>query len=154
MARSRWKKQHGKLTLRSGFEVKTAKYLEENGVDYTYEEDVIEYTVPESKHKYKPDFRLPNGIFLECKGRFTAADRKKMSLAIEQNPDLDIRMLFMTNNTLNRSSRTTYTDWCDKRGIKCHVSSKGEIPKEWHAEQKGQTTNDRQARTKARKRNR
>lgn len=153
MARSRWKKEHKGLTLRSGFEVKAAKYLDDSGVEYTYEEDVIPYVIPESTHKYRPDFKLANGIYIEAKGRFTAADRKKMSLVIEQNPDLDIRMLFMSNNTLNRSSRTTYTDWCDKRGIKCHVSSKGEIPKEWHAEQKGKK-NDRQARTQGRRRNR
>lgn len=131
MGRSRWKKQHGGKTLRSGFEVKTAKFLEENNVGYEYEEDVLSYVVPESTHKYKPDFRLPNGIYIECKGRFTPADRKKMSLVIEQNPDLDIRLLFMLNNKLSRSSKTTYVDWCTKRGIKCHVSSKGEVPLAW-----------------------
>lgn len=131
MARSRWKKQHGGKTLRSGFEVKTAKFLESNNVRYEYEEDVLSYVVPESIHKYKPDFRLPNGIYVECKGRFTPADRKKMSLVIEQNPDLDIRLLFMVNNKLSRTSKTTYVDWCMKRNIKCHVSSKGEIPLAW-----------------------
>lgn len=131
MGRSRWKKEHGGKTLRSGFEVKTAKFLEENNIRYEYEEDILSYVVPESTHKYKPDFKLPNGIYVECKGRFTPADRKKMSLVIEQNPDLDIRLLFMLNNKLSRSSKTTYADWCAKRGIKCHVSSKGEVPLAW-----------------------
>lgn len=131
MARSRWRKEHKGKTLRSGFEVKTARYLDERKIEYEYEEDILSYVVPESTHKYKPDFRLPNGIYVECKGRFTPADRKKMSLVIEQNPDKDIRLLFMLNNKLSRTSKTTYTDWCTKRGIVCHVSSKGEIPLDW-----------------------
>lgn len=153
MPRSKWKKQYNGDTLRSGFERKVAQFLTEREVVYEYETVKVKYIVPETTHTYTPDFRLPNGILVEVKGRFTAADRKKMSLAIEQNPDLDIRMLFMTNNTLNRSSRTTYTDWCDKRGIICHVSSKGEVPMEWLQEQKGPNKNGRkQERTKAGKR--
>lgn len=136
MARSKWKKDHKGLTLRSGFEERTAKYLDSNKVKYEYETLVVDYVVPESTHKYKPDFILPNGIIVECKGRFTPQDRKKMSLVIEQNPDKDIRLLFMLDNTLSKSSRTTYSSWCEKRGIKCHVSKNGEIPVEWIKEKK------------------
>lgn len=129
--RSRWKKAYKGDTLRSGFELKTAKYLEDKGIPYEYETLVVPYSVPASKHKYKPDFILPNGIVVECKGRFSPADRKKMSLVVEQNPDLDIRLLFMLDNTLNRSSKTTYSMWCEKRGIKWAVSKAGEVPEEW-----------------------
>lgn len=131
MARSRWKKKHKGETLRSGFELKTAKYLDERKIKYEYETLAVKYEVPASNHTYKPDFILPNGIIVECKGRFTAADRKKMSLVIEQNPELDIRLLFMVDNTLNKSSKTTYSMWCEKRNIKCHVSRAGEVPPEW-----------------------
>lgn len=131
MARSRWKKQHNDNTLRSGFEKRLAEFLDKKNVEYEYEKVKVKYVVPESVHTYTPDFRLPNGVIIEVKGRFTPADRKKMSLAIEQNPDLDIRLLFMLNNTLSRASKTTYVDWCTKRGIKCHVSRQGEIPDEW-----------------------
>lgn len=156
--RKKWKKKHGDLTLRSGFEARTAKYLDSIGVDYTYEEDKIPYVVPESTHKYTPDFKLDNGIYVETKGRFTAQDRKKMSLVIEQNPDKDIRLLFMVNNPLNKGSKTKYTDWCEKRGIICAVSAKGEVPKEWlnkpatADEQKGATNNGKG--TQAGRRNR
>lgn len=92
---------------------------------------MVHYSVPASNHKYKPDFILPNGVIVECKGRFSPADRKKMSLVVEQNPDLDIRLLFMLDNTLNRSSKTTYSMWCEKRGIKWAVSRAGEVPQEW-----------------------
>lgn len=136
MPRSKWKKSHKGLTLRSGLEKKVAEYLDKTGVGYEYETVKISYTVPERVHTYTPDFILPNGIITEVKGRFTPADRKKMSLVIEQNPDLDIRMLFMVNNRLSRTSKTTYVDWCAKRNIKCHVSSKGEIPEAWLKEKK------------------
>lgn len=136
MARSRWKRAHNGLTLRSGFEERTAKYLDGKKVKYEYETVTIDYVVPESTHKYKPDFILPNGIIVEAKGRFTPQDRKKMSLVIEQNPDMDIRLLFMLDNTLSKASKTTYSMWCEKRGIKCHVSKNGEIPDEWIKEKK------------------
>jgi hypothetical protein len=155
MTRRKWKKQHGDLTLRSGFEAKTAKYLDGLNAKYGYEVDKLSYVIPESTHKYTPDFKLENGIYVETKGRWTAADRKKMSLVIEQNPELDIRMLFMTDNTLNRSSKTKYSDWCEKRGIKCYVSSKGEVPMEWLKEkQQGETKHVEGKGTKAGKRSR
>ena len=135
MARSRWKKQHRGQTLRSGFEVKVAKALDEQEVPYEYEQLKLSYEVPTSVHTYTPDFRLPNGIIIEAKGRFSPADRRKMALVVEQHPDKDIRLLFMLNNTLSKVSKTTYTDWCDKRGIKCAVSKTGEVPEDWLIEE-------------------
>lgn len=132
MGRSRWKKTHKGQTLRSGFEVKVAQHLDTKKVPYEYEQLKLSYEVPPSTHSYKPDFQLlKNGIIVEAKGRFSPADRRKMALVIEQHPDKDIRLLFMLNNTLSKVSKTTYTDWCDKRGIKCAVSKTGEIPAEW-----------------------
>ena len=134
--RNKWRKLHNGLTLRSGLEQKVAKHLDSKKVKYEYETMVVAYTVPESVHKYTPDFILPNGIVIEVKGRFTAQDRKKMSLVIEQNPDLDIRLLFAVDNTLSKSSKTTYSAWCERRGIVCHVSKDGTIPQEWLDEKK------------------
>jgi hypothetical protein len=57
-----------------------------------------------------------------------------MAAVIEQNPDLDIRMLFMRNNPITKTSKTKYSDWCDKRGIKYHISANGSVPEEWIAE--------------------
>lgn len=132
MSRRKWAKSHKGNTLRSGFELKAAKYLDSKKVKYGYETEIIEYEVPKSKHKYKPDFILPNGVIVEAKGRFTPADRKKMSLVIEQHPELDIRMLFMLDNKLSKASNTTYSTWCEKRGIKSHVSKAGELPEDWY----------------------
>jgi hypothetical protein len=120
---------------RSGFEVKVKKSLESRGIEFKYESEKLPYIVPESKHLYTPDFIVQTGvgttIYVEAKGNFTAADRKKMKLVIEQNPDKDIRMLFMRNNKIQRNSKTTYGSWCDKHGIKWAVSSLGHVPETW-----------------------
>ena len=52
-----------------------------------------------------------------------------MVLVIEQNPKLDIRMLFERDHKISKRSKTRYTEWCEKRGIVCAVGR--EIPKEW-----------------------
>ena len=117
--------------LRSGYEKKVRKCLEENKVQYTYESMVIKYVVPETKRSYTPDFVLKNGIIIESKGYWDAASRSKMALAIEQNPHLDIRILFQRDNAINKGSKTHYSDWCKKRGIKYAISPQGIIPEEW-----------------------
>jgi predicted GNAT family acetyltransferase len=138
------KKPQGKAApkLRSGFEKKVKDSLEKRGVSYEYESTNVPYVVPESKHRYVPDFKLPNGVFVEAKGKFDAAARKKMSLVIEQNPDVDVRMLFMRDNKLTKSSKTKYSDWCEKRGIAYHVSAAGEIPAEWLEIKKKENANE------------
>lgn len=118
-------------TMRSGFERKIAAALTERGIEYEYEVDKITYTVPESKHYYVPDFKLPNGVYVEGKGIFDRDSRQKMVLVIEQNPDKDIRILFMRNNKLTRTAKQTYGEWCDKRNITWAVSTKGEVPEDW-----------------------
>jgi DUF4097 and DUF4098 domain-containing protein YvlB len=121
--------------VRSGYEAKVRKSLESRGVDYEYEKDVLPYIVPQSTHKYHADFTVKcesgHTLYIESKGNFTAADRKKMKLVIEQHPDKDIRMLFMRNNKIQRNSKTTYGMWCDKHGIKWAVSSTGHAPDSW-----------------------
>ena len=117
--------------LRSGYEKKVRKCLEENKVQYTYESMVIKYVVPETKRSYTPDFVLENGIVIESKGFWDSTSRSKMALVIEQNPHLDIRILFQRDNAINKGSKTKYSDWCKKRGIKHAISPQGIIPEEW-----------------------
>ncbi len=63
------------------------------------------------------------------KGFFDFADRQKHLLVKEQNPDIDIRFLFVNaNNKLNKSSKTTYGAWCDKHKI---LWAEKRIPNEW-----------------------
>lgn len=150
MARSRWKKSYNGDTLRSGFEVRGAKFLDEKKIEYGYETVKLKYLVPESSHVYTPDFNLENGIVLEYKGRFTPEDRKKMMLIKEQYPELDLRLVFMVDNTLTKNGKTKYSDWCIKKGYTYHVARDGSLPDDWLAPKKGEAVAKKKER-KARK---
>ncbi|WP_373088740.1 hypothetical protein [Zhongshania sp.] len=142
MARGRLYKFE-KWTLHSKYEVGIAEDLREKGIEFDYEAKTFKYTVqvphthctecgakPASKTaKYTPDFFLPNGIIVEAKGRWTSSDRKKMAAMAEQYPELDIRMLFKSDNWLTKAHRDSYSTWCEKRGIPYHVGDV--IPEEW-----------------------
>jgi len=118
--------KHG---YRSGLEDKISEQLKSLSVPVRYEELKISYSVPESLHTYTPDFELPNGIIIESKGRFVAADRKKHLLIKQQYPHLDIRFVFSNSRTkINKGSKTSYADWCNKFGF---LYADKLIPKEW-----------------------
>jgi len=103
---------------RSGLEDKIADQLKSLSVPVKYEELKITYSVPESLHTYTPDWQLPNGIIIESKGRFVAADRKKHLLIKQQYPHLDIRFVFSNSKAkINKGSKTSYADWCNKFGF-------------------------------------
>jgi hypothetical protein len=107
----------GTFIGRSGLEDRLGEFLRERGVEFSYEEDILEYNVPAKVGKYKPDFRIKE-IYLETKGRFTSEDRKKMLFVFRSNPGLNLLMVFpKPNNTITRRSKTTYWMWCDKNGI-------------------------------------
>jgi|TARA_Y100000004_G_scaffold168844_1_gene202598 hypothetical protein len=115
------------MAFRSGLEEKVADLLVELGVKYEYESTKVPYVI---QHSYTPDFILPNGIWLECKGYWDSADRKKVKSVIEQNPDIDLRMVFQAPyNTISKKSKTTYAKWCERHGIKW--ASFATIPIEW-----------------------
>ncbi|WP_197531780.1 endodeoxyribonuclease [Azorhizobium caulinodans] len=117
--------------FRSGLEVKIAEELTAQGVPVQYEDpdSVIYYVKPAQKSRYTPDFRLPNGIIIESKGRFVTADRKKHLLIRDQHPDLDIRFVFSNSRQrISKQSKTTYAMWCEKNGFKYADRS---IPAEW-----------------------
>jgi Phage endonuclease I. len=103
--------------------------LENAGIPVEYEQKVIHYTTPETPHKYRPDFELPNGIIIETKGRFVLDDRKKHIQVKEQNPELDIRFVFSNSKSkIAKTSSTTYASWCLKNGFKFADKL---IPSEW-----------------------
>lgn len=117
-----------KYGYRSGLEGKISAQLTEAGVDFEYETFKIEYQVNETR-KYTPDFRLPNGIIVETKGRFVSDDRKKHLLVRQQRPDLDIRFVFSNSKAkLNKGAKSTYADWCIKHGF---LYADKFIPEEW-----------------------
>lgn len=121
-----------KYGFKSGLEENISKQIEGRGIEVQYESEKVDYIIPASEHTYNPDFKLPNGIRVETKGRFVLADRKKHLLVKEQNPNLDIRFVFSNSkNKINKKSKTTYGDWCDKHGFKY---ADKEIPDSWFSE--------------------
>lgn len=126
-----------RLGFRSGLEVKAAAQIAAAGLPVAYETTVIAYTVPQRTARYKADFRLPNGIIVETKGRFVSDDRKKHKLLKEQFPDLDIRLVFNNPNArISKASATTYAKWCDTLGIPYAkaVTRDAPIPAAWLTE--------------------
>ena len=115
------------MAFRSGLEERVADLLSELGVSYEYESTKIGYVI---QHTYTPDFVLPNGVVLECKGYWDAEDRRKIKNIKKQEPYLDLRMVFQSPFTkINKNSKTTYAKWCDKHDIPwTHFHN---IPIEW-----------------------
>ena len=119
---------------RSGLEESVDAILKQTGIDGQYEQHKVSYTIPLSYHEYTPDFRLPNGIFIETKGRFVIEDRKKHLLIKQQHPEIDIRFVFQNSkNKIRKGSPTTYGDWCKKHGF---LYADKVIPQEWLNERK------------------
>lgn len=118
-----------KYGFKSGLEETISTQIEGRGIVVQYETEKIGYVIPTSNHTYNPDFKLPNGIFVETKGRFVASDRKKHLLVKLQHPELDIRFVFSnSNNKITKNSKTTYGDWCVKNGYKYADKI---IPEDW-----------------------
>ena len=94
-----------KYGYRSGLEHKLSVYLDELKVSYLYEQIKIEWE-DLAYRTYTPDFVLDNGIIIEPKGMFTAADRRK----------------------LRKGAKSTYAEWCIKYGFKYYDRI---IPEDW-----------------------
>ena len=113
--------------FRSKLEENIAALLDGSGVSYGYESEKLDYTI---EHTYTPDFVLPNYTYIEAKGYWSAADRRKILNVKKANPEVDLRMVFQSPyNKINKKSKTTYAMWCEKHDIPW--SSYHNIPLEW-----------------------
>ena len=125
-AYNKLKEQH-EPKFRSKLEKNIADLLEQLGVSYLYESEKLSYTI---HHNYTPDFVLPNYTYLEAKGYWDPADRRKILAVKRDNPAIDIRMVFQSPyNTISKKSKTTYAKWCEKHDIPW--TSYKDIPIEW-----------------------
>jgi hypothetical protein len=115
--------------FRSGFERSIAEDLEARGIKFEYEERKIPFVQPAKKRTYLTDFTFPNGVVVESKGRLTRLEREKLLLIKQSNPDLDLRLLFMRDNKLSRTSRKKYSDWANEHGIPCAIGTT--VPEGW-----------------------
>jgi len=113
--------------FRSKLEERVADLLFELGVSYKYESEKLSYTI---EHNYTPDFVLPNYTYLETKGYWDAADRRKVLAVKKANPQIDLRMVFQAPyNTISKKSKTTYAKWCERHDIPW--TSYHDIPLDW-----------------------
>ena len=118
-----------KAGYRSGLEEDTAKMLTKMKVPYTYEKTKIKWE-DFMVRTYTPDFVLHNGIIIETKGRFMAADRRKhLEIRKQYGDEYDIRFVFSNSKSkLSKGAKSSYGDWCTKNGF---LYADTVIPKEW-----------------------
>jgi len=113
--------------FKSKLEERLATLFSTLGVSYEYESEKVAYTI---QHHYCPDFILANHVYLEAKGYWAPADRRKILAVKKDNPDLDLRMVFQAPyNKINKKSKTTYAMWCEKHDIPW--TAYHDIPIEW-----------------------
>ena len=106
-----------KYGFRSGLELTISDKLKSDKVKFRYESIKIEWE-DVAYRTYTPDFILYNGIIIEVKGRFTAADRRKHLLVRKQHPHLDIRFVFENSNAkIRKGSKTSYAMWCVRHSL-------------------------------------
>jgi hypothetical protein len=122
--------KHG---FRSGLEDQLNESLKKSKKKYGYETQKLSYVVPQTNHTYTPDFILTkksgDTLYLETKGRWVKTDRLKFDHIFEQYPTIDLRFIFSNPNAkLYKGSKTTYAQYCDKRGWKWAAKT---IPTEW-----------------------
>ncbi len=101
--------------FRSNFEVDLSNKLSEMEQPWSYEQHQFKYV---SNHTYTPDFCIAPDIFIEGKGLFDSADRRKMLEVTKQHPNQVFIMCFQNPNLkIQKNSKTRYRDWSDKHGF-------------------------------------
>ena len=117
-----------KYGYRSGLEHKVALNLKEQKIVYLYEAIKIEWE-DLAYRTYTPDFVLHNGLIIETKGMFTAADRRKHIAIKKQHPKLDIRFVFENSRRkLRKGAKSSYAEWCIRYGFLYYDRI---IPEDW-----------------------
>lgn len=128
---------------RSALEKGIADDLAAKGIPFEYERHTISYTRPVrqglcgdcggktvgKRSVYTPDFRIPGGIFVESKGRFTGSDRSKLASVRSQYPGIDLRILFAQDNWTTKLHKQRYSAWAAKHGFIWAVGKR--IPADW-----------------------
>lgn len=113
--------------LKSKFEKRFYDELQKRNLDFAYESKSLEYTLV---LRYKPDWKVRDGLYIETKGKFDYTERRKILSVRACNPNEEVRMVFMRNQKLGKGSKMTYGEWCDKHGIKWSVFPDLPITKE------------------------
>jgi hypothetical protein len=129
MSRGNKTKHPDGMTFRSDLELHIYTTAKKHRKKLEFEPHFIPYII---KGNYLPDFLLPNGIYVEAKGRLDAASMRKMRCVKASNPKLDIRFVFQNaNQKLNKRSKLKHWEWAEKYGFPW---AEGTIPLEWFKE--------------------
>lgn len=138
MSRFKQRELNG-YTLRSDFEYRVGLILNELNIPWTYEEYSYEYestvtngvcsecngTSVVQRRYYTPDFFLWGGrVILEVKGRFTGANRRTLRDLRKHQPDLDLRLVFQSNNVYSKRTKRRYSDWAEQYGFEYYTGLK------------------------------
>lgn len=125
--------------MASKAEVTFAKDMDSKEIPWMYEPERLDWFPPPAKmRKYTPDFKIMHKdgsyFFVEFKGFLRPNDKPKMIAVKKQNPDIDIRFVFMNahkyidKRVRKDGSRMTYADWADRYGYKWAEMT---IPEDW-----------------------
>ena len=139
-------RKHNSRLYRSGLEEEAAAFLKARQKTVEYEKLKIEWE--DLKYRtYTPDFELDNGIIIETKGIFSAADRRKHLEIQKQHPTLDIRFVFSNAHArLYKGAKSRYSDWCEQKGF---LWAHRVIPENW-LEEKGTRMKEQRVKVKRR----
>jgi hypothetical protein len=120
----------------SKFEEKFEQTLIASGIQYVYEAVKVFFTPPLKRRSKTWDWLITTDsgstFVCETKGWWPSKVRLAETEAIKQNPNTDVRYCFQKASTkINKNSKTSYADWCDKHGIRW---CEGSIPPTWLSE--------------------
>jgi hypothetical protein len=141
------------IVLRSKLEERVKEQLDARKITYKYEPGTYTYISPVrsgvcascggnkvgKRRRYLPDFVVPDwtdgvitgGIIIEVKGYLTSSERTKLLDIARANPEVDLRLLFGSDNKLSKTSNTRYSDWAREHGFPSAIRT---IPDEWFKE--------------------
>ena len=130
------KSYYDRYLLKSKLEEKIAEQIAVYQ-EVVYEPEGIVYIKPASKHRYWPDFKLTNGIYLEVKDVFMSKDKKKHLAFRDSNPNIEVRFVFANPKRKTVSDQgkpnklETCASWCEKNG---YTYCGKVIPESWFME--------------------
>lgn len=114
------------MAYKSGFERTVAANLSSRSLRYKYESQQFPYVLERS---YNPDFEMiDHGFFIEVKGLLDRESKAKMIAVKRQNPDADIRFLFMQADKRIPGTKQTHGQWATRNGF---LWAEGVAPEEW-----------------------
>lgn len=107
--------------FRSVAEMRFHDAVAKQGLVFRYEDlaQKVEYVIPSRREKYLSDFffvKKDGGtMFVDIKGEWDAKDREKFFLLKQQHPDMDLRIIFLSDprtTWIGKRGGTSYADIC------------------------------------------